>query len=223
MLERLLFTLAICSTTSAMGQSLLTNPGFDTDLGGWVVAPAPAGSVAWTSTDARNRPGSGSAFLADAPCTPIPPSSCVMRPAALSQCVPVTEGRLYSIGLSTLVPAGSSLSGGTRIVWTFYSGPGCTGSALRFGATGARAAHDWQSVLVGAYAIPGAVSARVSVEATRNEEALATPFVSLVDDVVVTDGTPVTEVLPLSPFSLAAFAALCAAAGVGVLAKGSAA
>ena len=210
-----LFTAVLLTAPSSFGQSLLTNPGFDDSLSGWFVTPAPAGPVTWNPADVSGASDSGSALLDDtAPCTFVPPASWHCERPSLSQCVAVTPGLHYIIGLSGIAPAGGSLQGSVAVFWDFFDGPACRGTRITGNGTGVAGSPTWRTVSVSAVAPPGASSVLLTVQAARNEENLLGGFVALVDNVVLENLSAAQASVPMAPSALALFGLLIAVIGV---------
>jgi len=210
-----LFTTVLLTSAPAFAQSLLTNPGFSYGLTGWLVAPPPAGPVSWNPADADGDPVSGSALLDDtAPCTLVPPASWLCDHPRLSQCVSVTPGTQYRIGLSGIVPAGGRLQGTVTVFWDFFDGPACGGTRITGNGTGLAGSSTWRTVSVGAFAPPGASSVLLTLRASRNEENLVGGFVALVDNVVLEAFVPAQATVPVSSSSLVLLGLLIALVGI---------
>lgn len=112
-----LLVLAIVSSWWALpaaAQNLLTNPGFDTDLGGWSdYSDPPRYSAAWSGEDATATPSSGSVLLSN----DHPEVGIEVIP--LTQCVGAVAGEEYALAIQGMVAAGQSRSGAAaaHLVW----------------------------------------------------------------------------------------------------------
>lgn len=209
----ILLVAALFSPFSAFAQPLLSNPGFDRDLSGWQVAAPPAGPVVWDPTDILGNPASGSAVLSDTlPCTFIPPASRQCHSPTLSQCAAVLPGAHYSIGLSGIVPSGSSLQGSLGVYWDFFDGPACGGTRITGNATAVGAPLTWRTSVVGVVAPPASASVLLTVLAARNEEN-ALGFVALVDNVVLEGPSPLRAAVPMPRTTLAFLSLLIGVSG----------
>jgi len=99
-------------------QNLLTNPGFDTSLDGWLaISPA-----SWDGTlDAGGSPRSGSAKgIFDA-------SMATGIDGVIAQCVPLTIGNTYHLGGKIFLPAGNTAPGGAAYLMIPFPTANCSG------------------------------------------------------------------------------------------------
>ena len=99
-------------------QNLLTNPGFDTSLNGWLVI----GPATWDPTlDAAGNPGSGSAkAVFDAP-------TVTGVDGVIEQCVPLTVGATYHMGGKIFIAAGNTAAGGAFYLLVPFPTADCSG------------------------------------------------------------------------------------------------
>jgi hypothetical protein len=111
----------LAAATPVAAANLLTNPGFDHSLAGWLLFFPD--NVEWSPADAAGDGASGSARARNDD----PMAATAREP--LIQCVPVTAGASYEAGLSALVPAGQDREGTVFGIIYFYSQPGCVGVA----------------------------------------------------------------------------------------------
>ncbi len=132
----------------AAGRNLLTNPGFDTNLGGW------SGDGAWAAADALGDVHSGSVLQQIA---------AVNSAALLYQCVTVEAGASYVYGASGWIDIGGPAGSSTAVVVQFFSGPGCTGSFLTTPTKILATSGHWIDVAGSTFAPPQAQSAHLEL------------------------------------------------------------
>jgi len=109
--------LGIFLAMPAAAQNILQNPGFDSDVSGWV---NPYGfTVVWDSRDANDSPGSGSAFATN---TVGNGGSSGM----LSQCFPVSPDKMINFSGKIYQPSGQTGSGNGHIRLRYYTDTACS-------------------------------------------------------------------------------------------------
>lgn len=122
--------------SAALGQNLLTNGKFDTDLAGWEVANDGIHVLTvWQAADAAGQSDSGSAAIANLELFGEAPV------VGLAQCVSVTAGLGYDVRASLRLPSGQAAFGQAEVRLFWYSSFGCSGFlqedfALRQGSGG---------------------------------------------------------------------------------------
>jgi uncharacterized repeat protein (TIGR01451 family) len=97
------------------------NGHFDCDLGGWTVAVATPGEIAWDAQDADGADASGSALT-----TNLLPG--IDTTFTLSQCVAVTPGVMHDLGLRLRLDAATGVTIGFSRSCEFFTAAACTGS-----------------------------------------------------------------------------------------------
>lgn len=118
--ERLALLFLLAAATPATAENLLANPHFDGSLAGWTAAPG----AAWSSADVAGSAGSGSASGSNSS----PEGDLAVL--QVSQCVPVTSGDIYDVGVRVLVADGQSRTGSAPVVVQWYDEEGCAGSPV---------------------------------------------------------------------------------------------
>ena len=109
--------------TSAWGENVVFNPGFDTDVSGWTVESYV--SISWSLMDANLNPASGSAEVTNS--SPGPQNG-----TGITQCLDITpiEGAAYDFGGKALIPDGQARTGSAQVGLRWWSGSSCTGSTV---------------------------------------------------------------------------------------------
>jgi len=139
-------------TSTLRAENLLTNPGFEGSLAGWIVEAYPGLAVRWDARDALGDRSSGSALLA---------FDSVERTTSLGrvyQTIPVTGGAVYAFGAK--IRQASNPAGATAFVAMFWLA--ADGRELYQGDT-AVVAIDGAWVTTSARAIAPAEAASVQV------------------------------------------------------------
>lgn len=153
----------------AIGQNLIQNGEFDTDLSQWTIATRPGGSVSWLPDDYATSPESGSALLVNAiPCVPIDGAFNCFSPM-MTQCVAIQAGTLYRFGMAARGSTGQTSTGIATMFLEWHADPTCAGPSLHFLTVGIRSTTSWQVSSNGASPPAGARSGLVRVSAFRDD------------------------------------------------------
>lgn len=121
--------------SAAPGENLLANPGFTSDLSGWILF---VGEADWDPLDADNSPSSGSAFLTH--------HDTSSQTQVLLQCLPVAEDRDFNLSGRTYIPSGQAVAGFgfVRVLW--FRDEGCV-DFIDSGLTNSSSALDeWRTL-----------------------------------------------------------------------------
>lgn len=174
---------AAWATPAAAATNLVTNPGFNTNRDGWT-DPAPSGNVittAWNRDDARGSATSGSFAVTNS------------NPAGSTsgngpgQCIAVTPGAHYDLGVKIEVPGSQSTIGEAEAVLYFSSAPNCAvliGSPI-YGPPVSTSGGRFTSVALRDVAAPSNAQSVVLLLVTfKYPTSAAGPFTAQFDDVV---------------------------------------
>lgn len=109
----------LLSGSFAHGQNLVSNAGFDTDVGGW--SALSDSTLAWDSLDAAGDPLSGSALVTNVSADPNDGTGA-------AQCINGLAGEQdYGISAEVNIPSGQLDTGHGYLLVQWYSGAGCSG------------------------------------------------------------------------------------------------
>jgi hypothetical protein len=182
----------LAGPSGARAQNLVTNPRFTTNLSGWTIADSLVVPT-WSSLDANNSAASGSALFTQ----PGLATGGFIR--GLRQCVAVTAGTSYILGVRFRRPSGPGgfISGAAELVW--YSTPGC-GAFISLSDSSVfisnPPADTWIPGTVQVTAPAGAVSAQFIIEAAASQA--VSSFQTYFDDLLIAAVSPVTLTIPAS-------------------------
>jgi hypothetical protein len=182
--------LLLASSPGAEGQNLLTNPGFDTNLSGWIPFTTFT-TLSWSSLDARGKSNSGSVLVTNT-------LQGGIGAAGPVQCVPVTGGTYYHFGGSVRIPSGQANTGDAQLRLVWFPGQGCTGSIFNRQATSSSTAIFNQWVTLTGYDVApgGAVSAQIKTYLEKNQTTGS--FQGYFDDYNVAPSAPTVLTVPAS-------------------------
>ena len=146
-------------------QTLVSNPGFDSDTSGWTAETGATAS--WTSEDGTGNPSSGAIAVIDGDSNPTdaPYGSTIV---GASQCIRVTAGSCYQIDVQTLIPtAQTNVSAG--FVLDEHTTSDCSqATATSFISPQVSTAGAWQKVSGTTTQIPlGVASVAVRLVAAK--------------------------------------------------------
>lgn len=152
-------------TVPLAAQNLLSNPGFDSNLSGWTSDYGTLLIPTWSPVDALGKAGSGSVSaraVFDAGSGVLP---------SLFQCVPVTAGNEYALGVRVQIPHGQSNTGIAQIRILFFDGANCTGTFISDNNPGTVSSPSPRFTATGTpmSAPSGARSAQVQLLVLKNE------------------------------------------------------
>lgn len=121
-LAALQFLLAAPTIVSA--QSLLVNPGFDSDLSGWGASPF---DHLWSNQDAGGSPASGSVLMTISTFASVPSGSVGTN---IGQCADVVPGQKYIAGMRIRIESGQTRGGLADVLLIYSIAPGCLGPSI---------------------------------------------------------------------------------------------
>ncbi len=146
-----------------LGQNLLINPNFHTDVAGWTASSESA--LAWDPLDAEASPASGSAVVT---CLGEEPNDS----NGTFQCVGGITGESYFLfAADMLIPSGQSETGHAHLLVQWYSESGCTGFLGLADTSGfpSTTPDVWLTDFGIAEAPAGAQFARLRLSVSKNE------------------------------------------------------
>ncbi len=170
-MKRTLLSVILAWAGTASSQSLLINPEFDTDLGGWTLGGAPP--PVWDAFDIDDSATSGSALLTNSL------AGEMTEVVALSQCFNLPLPVSFEFGISGYIPGGQMTSGSVVVRLNQHRDPDCTGG---LGGTSGRfvvqspTEDAWDGVVGSQVLLAGVDSVRFEVGIRKTEaEALSWP------------------------------------------------
>jgi hypothetical protein len=150
--------------TAALGQNLVANPQFDSDVSDW--ATNATASIEWSPADADGSPSSGSALVTNL-------STTANDSTGAYQCVDGIMGEApYRVAAEVMVPGGQVETGFAHLLVQWYSGPGCSGFLDLAVTPGVPTTTPdaWYAIHTFAVAPVGAQSARLRLSIWKNED-----------------------------------------------------
>lgn len=162
------------------GQNLLENPGFTTDIDGWIL-PFEFQTTVWDSMDRQGSPESGSALMTS---RLVPLGDTSIAGTGSEQCVPVLAERQYVFGASLYVVGPAPVPGEAGVSVSWSPTPNCMGPQLdRIDrSTSPIVVDTWTDVQANMRAPAGSVSALVGFGATFRLPANSSIFRAYLDD-----------------------------------------
>ena len=179
----------LVAASTAQGQNLLQNPGFDVNLAHWMEADPVVVEDTWDPMDVDDSPTSGSLRQENL-------NEDGVTTSGVSQCVPVDAGQAYMLGGSTYVPSGQPAEGRAEIIGGWHDEAGCTGGFIggSFGFVGTSANFDdWFRFESEPIVAPDGAQALEVILGCRKRDAAGT-FVAFWDEVFVLP-EPTSELL----------------------------
>ncbi len=166
----LLTTFVVFAPSAATAQNLITNPGFEADLGAWTVSagdePSDPTEAGWVSDDVAGSPSSGAVQVTDRF------ASTHTNLFGLEQCVAVTAGERYDFGAWVQYPPGQERTGHFNVQLEWYATSDCSSSGfIDFERLRVEDPSDrWQLAQSLGHAAPaGAVAATLALVMRKNE------------------------------------------------------
>lgn len=147
----------------ALGQNLVLNPDFDTDVAEWT--PSYQATLGWDPLDADGDLSSGSALVT---CTADSPNDS----NGAYQCIAGLSGDVfYHFAADILTPSGQSETGHAHLLVQWYSEPDCTGQLGVFSTYGfpSTTADVWLTDHGVDLAPSGTQTARLRLSVWKNE------------------------------------------------------